>query len=111
MKETLLLLAFCGTALAQPVFTGVFPPEEFASRRARVMEKVGDGVAILLGATEPPGEMPLRQGNQFFYVTGVVEPRAILVVDAKTKRSSLFLNPRNARREQSMYRSRAFSGR
>jgi Xaa-Pro aminopeptidase len=56
-----------------------------------------------LGTTEPPGEMPLRQNNQFFYVTGVVEPRAILIIDGKTKRSTLFLNPRNAQREQSMY--------
>jgi Xaa-Pro aminopeptidase len=67
------------------------------------MEKIGDGAAILLGATEPPGEMPLRQGNQFFYLSGVVEPRAILVVDGKSKRSTLFLNPRNAQRETSMY--------
>ena len=35
---------------AQPVFTGpeAFPNEEFASRRARVMERIGDAVAILL---------------------------------------------------------------
>ncbi|MEI9971623.1 MAG: aminopeptidase P N-terminal domain-containing protein [Ignavibacteriota bacterium] len=69
----------------------------------RVMEKIGDGAAILLGTTEPPGEMPLRQGNQFFYVCGVVEPRAILLIDGKSKRSTLFLNPRDARREESMY--------
>jgi Xaa-Pro aminopeptidase len=47
--------------------------------------------------------MPLRQGNQFFYVCGVVEPRAILAIDGKTRRSTLFLNPRDARREDSMY--------
>jgi Xaa-Pro aminopeptidase len=105
MKKYLLILAISGIAAAQPVFTGagIFPPEEFGSRRARVMEKIGDGVAILLGTTEPPGEMPLRQGNQFFYVSGVVEPRAILVIDGKAKRSTLFLNPRNAQRETSMY--------
>jgi Xaa-Pro aminopeptidase len=105
MKRYLLVLAICGLAAAQPVFTGaaIFPPEEFASRRARVMEKIGDGAAIVLGATEPPGEMPLRQGNQFFYVSGVVEPRAILVIDGKSKRSTLFLNPRNVQRESSMY--------
>jgi Xaa-Pro aminopeptidase len=104
MKKYLVLLAIGGLAAAQPVFTGsgIFPPE-VASRRARVMEKIGDGAAILLGATEPPGEMPLRQGNQFFYLSGVVEPRAILVVDGKSKRSTLFLNPRNAQRETSMY--------
>ena len=105
MKRYWLLLALCGSAAAQPVFTGagIFPPEEFSARRARVMEKIGDGVAILLGTTEPPGEMPLRQGNQFFYVSGVVEPRAILAIDGKTKHSTLFLNPRNAQREASMY--------
>jgi Xaa-Pro aminopeptidase len=103
MKRYLFLLAFCGLAAAQPVFTGIFPSGEFASRRARVMEKIGDGVAIVLGTTEPPGEMPLRQGNQFFYVSGVAEPRAILVIDGKTKRTTLFLNPRNPQRETSMY--------
>jgi Xaa-Pro aminopeptidase len=103
MKVILLVLGLAGVAAAQPVFTGVFPPEEFAARRARVMEKIGDGAAILLGTTEPPGEMPLRQNNQFHYVSGVVEPRAILVIDGKAKKSTLFLNPKNAQRENSMY--------
>lgn len=103
MKKIVLLLALLTPAFCQPVFTGVFSPEEFAARRAHVMEKIGDGVAIVLGTTEPPGEMPLRQNNQFFYLTGVVEPRAILVIDGKTRRSTLFLNPRNAQRENSMY--------
>ncbi len=61
---------------AQPVFTDAFPPAEYAARRARVMEKIGDAVAILQGTTERPGEQPLRQSNQFFYLSGVVEPRA-----------------------------------
>jgi Xaa-Pro aminopeptidase len=90
---------------AQPVFQGhdIFPPDEFASRRARVMAKIGDGAAIIQGTTERPGEQPLRQANQFFYVSGVVEPRAILIIDGKTKRSTLFLNPRNERRETMMF--------
>ncbi len=64
--------------LAQPVFRGseIFPPEEFAARRARVVRAIGDGVAIVLGTTEPAGEMPFRQNSQFFYLTGVAEPRA-----------------------------------
>ena len=88
---------------AQPVFSNVFPPEEYAARRAVVMEKIGDGVAVVLGATEPPGEMPFRQNNQFHYLCGVAEPRAILVLDGKTKKTTLFLNPRNQRQEDSMY--------
>ncbi len=88
---------------AQPVFTDVFPASEYAARRTHVMEQIGTGVAILQGTTERPGEQPLRQSNQFFYLTGVVEPRAILVVDGRTKHSTLFLNPRNERRETMMF--------
>ena len=89
---------------AQPVFTGaeIFPPEEFAARRASVMDKIADGVAILQGTTERPGEQALRQNNQFFYLTGVVEPRAIVVIDGRTRKTTLFLEPRNERREQRM---------
>jgi Xaa-Pro aminopeptidase len=103
MRIILCAAAMCASLAAQPVFTDVFPPVEYAARRARVMEKLGAGVAILQGTTERPGEQPLRQSNQFHYLCGVVEPRAILVIDGKSKRSTLFLNPRNERREQSMF--------
>src|SRR4029453_12377071 len=90
---------------AQPVFTGaeIFPPEEFAARRAKVMEKIGDGVAILQGTTERPGEQPLRQNNQFFYLTGVVEPRAIAAIHGPTKKTTVFLQPLNEPRERRMF--------
>src|SRR5437588_12128916 len=105
MRLSAWLLFVAATLSGQPVFTvpDVFPPEEFAARRARVMAKIGDGVAIIQGTTERPGEQPLRQANQFFYITGVVEPRAILVIDGKAHRSTLFLNPRNERREKNMF--------
>src|SRR5262245_36692874 len=98
-----LLMLWVARLAAQPVFTDVFPPDEYAARRARVMQKIGDGVAILQGTTERPGEQPLRQSNQFFYLTGAVEPRALLVIDGRAKRSTLFLNPRNERRKKSMF--------
>src|SRR5437868_302970 len=96
--------------VAQPVFTDVFPPGEYAARRARVMDRIGDGVAILQGTTERPGEQPLRQSNQFFYLTGVVEPRALLIIDARAKRSTLFVNPRNERRERIMFGPALYPG-
>ena len=101
--RSLLVFLIASCAPAQPVFTDVFPPDEYAGRRAQVMAKIGDAVAVLQGTTERPGEQPLRQSNQFFYVCGVVEPRAILLIDGRTKRTTLFLNPRNVRREQSMF--------
>jgi Xaa-Pro aminopeptidase len=87
---------------AQQGFTDAFPPEEFAARRTKVMASIGDGVAILQGATERGGESPLRQNNQFFYLTGVVEPRALLIIDGKTRRSTLFLTPRTAGRQRAI---------
>ena len=91
--------------LAQPVFRGseIFPPEEFAARRALVLAGIGDAVAIVLGTTEPPGEMPFRQNNQFFYLTGVAEPRSSVIIDGRTKKTTVFLPPKNEQRERSMY--------
>lgn len=97
------LLAIALPICAQPVFTDIFPPEEYAARRSAIMEQIGDGVAILQGTTERPGEQPLRQANQFFYVCGVVEARAILLIDGKSKKTTLFLNPRVERREKMMF--------
>ena len=54
MRIIFLFIALFVPLAAQPVFTGVFPPEEFAARRAKVIEKIGDGVAVVLGTTEPP---------------------------------------------------------
>ena len=88
---------------AQPVITDAFPPQEYAERRAKVMQKLGEGIAILQGATERAGEQPFRQATQFAYLTGVVEPRAILVMDGTSRRSTLFLYPKNERWERSMY--------
>jgi Xaa-Pro aminopeptidase len=99
------LIALTPQPSAQPVFTGaeIFPLDEFASRRARVMERIGDAVAILQGTTERPGEQPLRQNNQFFYLTGVVEPRAVVLLDGRARQAFLFLQPLSERREQRMF--------
>lgn len=84
-----------------PLFTDAFPPEEFAARRAKVFDAIGGGVAVLQGAAEPPGFVRFRQNNQFFYLTGVEVPRAILLLDGRTREATLFLQPGDERRERS----------
>ncbi|MGE3191110.1 MAG: aminopeptidase P N-terminal domain-containing protein, partial [Vicinamibacterales bacterium] len=108
MKPAIVLLAGLGLAaslLAQPVFRGteILPPEEFAAHRAAVMEQIGDGVAVVLGTTEPPGEMPFRQNSQFFYLTGVTEPRARVVIDGRAKTTTVFLQPKTEKQDNSQY--------
>jgi Xaa-Pro aminopeptidase len=90
-----------GVPSAQPrLFTDAFPKEEFAERRARVMEQVGDGVVLIQGAIES-GYLKFRQSNQFFYLTGVEVPRAILAIDGRTKETTLYLPSRDERLERS----------
>jgi Xaa-Pro aminopeptidase len=98
-------VVLAATLLAQPVFRGteIFPAEEFAARRARVMSQIGDGVAIVLGTTEPPGEMPFRQNNQFFYLTGVTEPRASVIIDGRARTTTVFLQTKTATQDNSQY--------
>ena len=66
-------------------------------------------MAVLQGSGDRPGEQPFRQGNQFFYLTGVEMPRALLLVDGRTRRSTLFLPARDERRER-MYGELLFPG-
>jgi Xaa-Pro aminopeptidase len=98
----LIAIAAVHDSIAQPLlFTDALPKEEFAARRARVMAEIGDAVAVIQGATETAAYERFRQSNQFFYLTGVEVPRAILTIDGRTRTSTLYLLPRNERMERS----------
>jgi Xaa-Pro aminopeptidase len=97
-----ILIGFSSLVSGQPpLFTDALPKEEFAARRAKVLEKIGDAVVVVQGATETEAYEKFRQSNQFFYLTGVEVPRAILTIDGKSKTSTLYLPPRNERAERS----------
>ena len=98
----LLILFVAGPLQAQgPLFTDAFPVEEFADRRARVLDEIGDAVVLMQGATEYAGYIKFRQNAQFFYLTGVEVPRAILLMDGRSGASTLYVQPRNERAERS----------
>ena len=69
---------------------GAFDKPEYATRRSRLMEQIGDGAAVFLGAPTPASDNDFRQGHDFFYLTGVEIPDAFLVVDGLRKESVLF---------------------
>ncbi|MFC2118820.1 aminopeptidase P N-terminal domain-containing protein [Bacteroidota bacterium] len=81
----LLMLSFVVSA---QVLT--FEKEEYSARRAKLMEKIPDGIAIIFGAPHATGFDIYAQSNDFIYFTGVEIPNSILVVDGKQKRSTLF---------------------
>ena len=84
-----------------PLFATELPKDEFAARRAALMQRIGDAVAVLQAATETASYEKFRQSNQFYYLSGVPVPRAILVVDGRAKNSTLFLLPVNEAMERS----------
>lgn len=79
--------------LAVSAFGGplLFEKSEYAARRARLMDKIPDGAAVILGAQPPAGYHPFVQSNDLLYLCGVEAPNAVLVVDGKRKESILFM--------------------
>jgi Xaa-Pro aminopeptidase len=97
---TLVLLTFVSFAPLgaqdRPPYQSDFPVEEFAARRARVMDAIGpEAIAILQGAPGVDGFKVFRQSNEFYYLTGLETPHAYLVLDGRSRRATLYLTPRN----------------
>ena len=101
LVSCLLAVVFVDVSAQPPLFSTALPKEEFAARRAKVLQKIGDGVAVLQGATETSAYEKFRQSNQFYYLTGVTTPRAILAIDGRAKTSTLYLPPNNPQMERS----------
>src|SRR5215510_639466 len=92
-------------ALTAPVFAqhyqSDFPPEEFRTRWQKVFEKIGNNaVAVLQGMPKVDGFIFPRQYNSFYYLCGIETPGAYLLLDGRTKKSTVYLPPRNAALEQ-----------
>jgi Xaa-Pro aminopeptidase len=84
----------------RPQFSEYISAEEFAARRARVLDAIGpDAIAVIQGAPMPFGFVPFRQSNEFYYLTGVASPSAYLLLDGATREAILYLPNRNERRE------------
>jgi Xaa-Pro aminopeptidase len=84
------------------------PKPEYRARRQKLLERIKDGVVVMTGAHEEDfGEVGrFRQLNDFMYLTGVQTPSSLLilvppaVVTGKPQHESVFIPPRNPRREQ-----------
>ncbi len=83
---SLLVILFLTSALSG----SLFDKAEYAARRLKLMEKIPDGVAIILGAQSQPGYYEFYQNNDFVYFTGVEIPNSVLIIDGIRKESVLF---------------------
>ncbi|MCP4710617.1 MAG: hypothetical protein GY869_18490, partial [Planctomycetes bacterium] len=95
------LLAVLVLGSGSGVWAQQFAKSEYAGRRAKLMEKIPDGVAIIRGAQVPGAYYAYYQNNDFMYLSGFEIPNSILVVDGVKKESVLFFTAtvKNARNE------------
>ncbi len=79
-----------------------FPADEFVARRGKVMDAIGNqAIAIVQGAPGVDGFKVFRQSNEFYYLTGLESPHAYLVIDGRSRRTTLYLSHRDAALERS----------
>jgi len=79
-----------------------FPADEFIERRGKVMDAIGNqAIAIVQGAPGVDGFKVFRQSNEFYYLTGLESPHAYLVIDGRSRRTTIYLSHRNESLERS----------
>ncbi|MEX0608011.1 MAG: Xaa-Pro peptidase family protein [Balneolaceae bacterium] len=82
------------------LFSEHFTAEEFAERRAKVYDEIGESaIAILQGAPSPQGYQHFRQNNEFYYLSGIESPDAYLILNGNTRQAKVYLYDRKERRE------------
>jgi Xaa-Pro aminopeptidase len=92
-------------ALAVGPFTTArsqFAASEYAQRRAALLAEMPDGIVVALGAHEPAQDyLSFYQSPSFNYLTGFLEPDAVLVMtkSGSAITSTLFVEPRVPARE------------
>lgn len=93
-----LLLSLFYSALGQEKhhYQTDFTKEEFAERRSKIMESIGNNaIALIQGSSGIPGFSVFRQANTFYYLTGLESSHAYLLMRGRNKRSTLYLPHRD----------------
>jgi Xaa-Pro aminopeptidase len=89
-KKRVIFFTATFVALAASLSAGLlFDKAEYAARRARLMEKIPDGTAVIFGAQPVANFYDYRQNNDFLYLCGVEAPNAVLIIDGVRKTSAL----------------------
>ena len=87
------IILFAITATAQQPQS--FNKAEFEARRAKLFEKISDGIAVIFAAKDQHYPLKFRQAPDFYYLTGIEEAGAVLVLIGPNKTSFLFAPKRS----------------
>jgi Xaa-Pro aminopeptidase len=78
-----------------------FSIDEFNARRAKVYDAIGNNaIAVVQGARGLAGFTVFRQSNEFYYLCGVESAHAYLLLNGRSRKTTLYLPHRDAGREE-----------
>lgn len=87
--------ALCGFFIIHAFIGYAGDRDFFSERRQQLLAQIGDSLAVVSGMPDTRGYVPFRQDNNFYYLTGVETPGAMLLLDGHRKNAVLFLASRD----------------
>jgi Xaa-Pro aminopeptidase len=77
-----------------------FSPSEFEIRRSKIFNEIGvNGIALIQSAPTVAGFKVFRQTNSFYYLCGLEEGHAYLLLNGKNRTTTIYLPHREKARE------------
>jgi len=78
-----------------------FSTDNFAERHSKIMDEIGkDAIALIQGTAGRAGFSVFRQSNTFYYLTGLETDHAYLLLNGKSKQTTIYLPHRDEGREK-----------
>ena len=79
-----------------------FEISEFEARRAKIFDEIGsNAIALIQSAPSVAGFKVFRQSNTFYYLSGLEEGHAYLLLNGKNRSTTIYLPHREEGRERS----------
>ena len=100
---TTILLCLMSPILAQGNhhYQTDFSTDNFAERHSKIMNAIGkDAIALIQGTAGRAGFSVFRQSNTFYYLTGLETDHAYLLLNGKSKQTTIYLPHRDEGREK-----------
>ena len=98
----LLISGFSIFAQEKHYFQSDFSIEDFEARRTKIFDEIGNNaIALIQSAPSVAGFKVFRQSNTFYYLCGLEEGHAYLLLNGKNRSVTLYLPHREEGREQS----------
>lgn len=88
-------------AEAQHQYHTDFTAEDFRNRREAVYDAIGSNIAVIQGAEDVQAFAVFRQSNTFYYLSGLEVASAYMVLDGRSRTTTLYLPHRDSARERS----------